>query len=257
MMKRTLTMVAIATMALMIALPGATKSDQLELVEGSVVADKRGHDADEELDFERLEVVTTAENLELHVQTYTAWADIPEPQHARVAVKVGKAGWKTFYPNVYTLDLGEDGSITTGTAVLEPSSSNVNQKKKDVWVGNAELVQAELDGTNLVITIPWSDLPHDELWLQVCSNHVVEKDDEEVEEAEEAETEGGETVTKAHETGAEPDAEAVEPAKKKKGKKKGEEDSDTDEVMFAGGASGGVPSDYIPNYWEAVAATKP
>lgn len=266
-MKRTLMMVALAAFTMMVALPGATKSERLELVEGSVVADKRGYDADVELDFERLEVVSTAENLELHIQTYTAWAEIPEPQHARLAIKVGKAGWKTFYPNAYTVDINEDGSLTTGTELLDSKSNNCNQKKKDSWTGNSELVQVELDGTSIVVTIPWSDLPHEEIWLQACAHHVVEKDDEEAEEAEEGEEgeeagegEEGEAVTKAHDTGAEPEAaepEAAEPEKKQQKKKKGEEPADPDAVSYNGGSGGGVPSDFIPNYWEAIAATKP
>ncbi len=257
-MKRTMMTAALAALVMVVALPGAAKSDRLEVVEGSVVADKGGQDADTELDFARLEVVSTAENLELHIQTYTAWAEVPEPQHARLAVKIAQPGWKTFYPNVYTVGMEEDGSLSTGTDSV--SGANVNSKKSKAWEGNGDLIQAELDATDIVVTIPWADLPAEEIWLQVCAQHIAETDeDAEEEAAEETEEESGEAVTKAHETGAEPEAEAEaeeEKGKKKKKKKGAEEDEET-EISFVDGASAGVPSDYIPNFWKAIAASKP
>jgi hypothetical protein len=261
-MKRTMMTAALAALTMMVALPGAAKSDRLEVVEGSVVADKGGQDADTELDFARLEVVSTAENLELHIQTYTAWADLPEPLHARLAVKVAQPGWKTFYPNVYTVSMEEDGSVSTGTDSV--GGANVNSKKSKAWEGNGDLVQAELDATDIVVTIPWADLPAEEIWLQVCAQHLAETEDEAAEETEEEATEEtDEAVTKAHETGAEPEAEAeveaeVEEEKGKKKKKKGDsEDEEDAEPSFVDGASAGVPSDYIPNFWKAIAASKP
>lgn len=238
-MKRTLMLAALAALTMMVALPGAAKSDRLEVVEGSVVADKGGQDADTELDFASLEVVSTAENLELHIQTYAAWADIPEPLHARMAVKVAKPGWKTFYPNVYTVSMEEDGSLSTGTDSV--SGGNVNSKKSKAWEGNGDLVQAELDGTDIVVTIPWADLPHEEIWLQVCAQHLAESDDEDA-EAE-----------------AEEEAEVEEEKGKGKGKKKKADAEDEEDAgpSFVDGAGAGVPSDYIPNYWKAIAASKP
>jgi hypothetical protein len=256
-MNRALTMAAVAALTMMVALPSAAKSDRLELVDGAVVADKGGHNADTELDFSRLEVVSTAENLELHIQTYTAWAEIPEPQHARLAVKVAKPGWKTFYPNVYTVSMEEDGSLTTGTDSV--GGGNVNSKKAKAWEGNSDGVQVEMETTEIVVTIPWADLPHEEIWLQVVAQHVsaasLEEDDEET--AEETAEETDEAVTKAHDTGAEPEVEEETASKKKK---KGGEDEDGDEeteISFVDGAGAGVPSDYIPNYWKAIAASKP
>jgi len=48
----------------------------------------------------------------------------------------------------------------------------------------------------------------------------------------------------------------VEKSKKKKKKTTGEDEEEA-EPAFVDGASAGVPSDYVPNFWKAIAASKP
>ena len=180
-MRRFLILFSSAMLASLLVSPASAKFKRLELVEGDVIEDRAGRDAATELDFARLEIVPTAEHLELRIETYTPWVEIPDPHEARIAVKVTRAGAKKFLPNLYGLYLEEDGSLSVKSDYI--TGTNLYDGKKKAWKGNPELVEASLDGTSVTVVIPWSDLPAEHIWLQVCAHHEIERDEDDEDES--------------------------------------------------------------------------
>ena len=177
-MKRLLVWALVALWASVVAVPATAKFKRLGLVEGQVVEDGAGRDHAMELDFSRLEVTATSETLELHIETHTPWLEIPNPQAARIAVFVAKAGAAKFYPNIYAIFVRVDGTLTVETEYY-PGTSRFDKKKK-AWEGEADRVEASLDGASIDIAIPWDDLPAERIWLQVAAHHAKGQVDEDM-----------------------------------------------------------------------------
>jgi hypothetical protein len=147
----------------------------------SPVDDKAGHDAATELDFKRLTADATAEDLVLTVEFWTAWNEIPDPRDAKIHVYLGKPGARLFLPAGYHVSLQDDGTVRADAGTN--GGSWIDDGKKRVFTAVEGAAAASLDGTTLTITIPWTALPYEDLWVRLCCLHVMEEVDEETGES--------------------------------------------------------------------------
>lgn len=170
---RILSILQVLCLATLVALPAAAKKPSFEDVT-SPVDDKAGYGADTELDFKRLSAETTAEGVTLTIETWAAWAEIPDPEDSQLAILCLKANHKSLHQASFRLRW-EGGALALSEGAAE--GTRQDEEPIDDWMPEAGSWQASLDGTVITVTIPWAQFPVDIPRIQVWSLHAKEDTD--------------------------------------------------------------------------------
>ncbi len=172
---RSLSTVSLLCLALLLVLPAAAKKKAAFEELASPVEDKAGYGAQTELDFKRLSAEATGTGVTLTIETWAAWADIPEPGDSRISILCLDDRGKGFLPNAFRLAL-EGGALVLSEG---PAEGEGDGAASDEWMPAAGSWQASLEGTVITVTIPWEQFPADRPALQVWSLHKLETTDAE------------------------------------------------------------------------------
>jgi hypothetical protein len=168
---------ALAVPALGVAAKGKGKGKSEAVTE--VDEDKAGYYVDSEVDFRHLRGKGTADGLDLSIELWRPWSEIPDPGDTELTVKVHKPRGKAPTDEITVL---YDGTWELRKASKAKAGGSKKKKGKGDAGDEEEAEEAPkaparasgkvtFDGNNIDLTVPWSDLGYDDAWVTVSAKH--------------------------------------------------------------------------------------
>jgi len=141
--------------------------------------DKAGYYVDSEVDFRHLKGKGGADGLNLSIELWRPWSDIPDPDETEVTISVHKPKGKS--PSD-TISVKYDGTWELREAA-KASKGKGGSKKKGKGAEEGEEPEeppkpparasgkASIEGKTIEVTVPWSELGYDAAWVTVSAKH--------------------------------------------------------------------------------------
>ncbi len=162
---------ALTIPALHAAAKGKGKPEAVPEVE----EDKAGYYVDSEVDFRHLRGKGTADGLNLAIELWRPWSELPDPGDTEVTIQVHKPKGKSpsdeitvLYDGTWELRAAGKGSKGSKKKGKGGDDEEAEEPPKEPARATGKVA---IDGTVIDLTVPWSDLGYDEAWVSVSATH--------------------------------------------------------------------------------------